>query len=158
MDVNLVMFKRDGQRKEFKIRHEATTIGRGEECTLRVPLLNVSRQHCELAKGQDELHVRDLGSANGTYVNNKRIGEAALKAGDRLVIGPVVFTVQIDGVPREIAPVKTRAQKAEDVVGTDEDDIIELEADVVSAIRDDSDPISALEALAADQDEDEETT
>jgi len=157
MDVNLVMFKRDGQRKEFKIRHEATTIGRGEECTLRVPLLNVSRQHCELTKGQDELHVRDLGSSNGTYVNNKRIGEAALKGGDRLVIGPVVFTVQIDGVPQEIAPVKTQAQKAEDVVGGEEEDIIELEADVVAALSDDSDPISALEALAAEQDEDEDT-
>ena len=166
MEVKLVMFKPNGQKKEFKIRRETSIIGRGDECTLRVPLLNVSRQHCELILGEDELRVRDLASSNGTYVNNRRINETALKAGDRLVIGPVVFTVQIDGQPPEITPIKTKAQKAAEAemgvkqpaaarepgLHPDEGEVVELEpdnvVDVSEAGAEESDPIAALEALA----------
>lgn len=112
MEIKLVMFKNDGQRKDFPVSGPTTAIGRGEDCGLRVPLLSVSRRHCELGLTDQGIKVKDLGSSNGTYVNNKRIsGEMVLKAGDRLAVGPVVFTVQIDGWPEEIRPVKTKGQK-----------------------------------------------
>ncbi len=111
MDVKLVMFKLDGKRRDFPIVNATVTIGRGEECDLRVPLSSVSRKHCELTVSAQTIKVRDLSSSNGTYLNNKRITEGELVAGDRLVVGPVVFTVQIDGVHEEIQPVKTRGQK-----------------------------------------------
>jgi pSer/pThr/pTyr-binding forkhead associated (FHA) protein len=153
MEVILVMFKRDGQRKDFTLQKKNTVIGRGEDCGLRIPLLNVSRRHCEIIKGQDELRIRDLASSNGSYVNNRRINETTLKAGDRLVVGPVVFTVQVDGVPQEITPIKTKAQKAADAVsagpGGADDEVIELEPDVAGALEE-TDPIAALEAMAAD--------
>ena len=153
MEAKLVMFKRDGQRKEFSLRGKSTVIGRGEECTLRIPLAAVSRRHAELIKGEDELRVRDLASSNGTYVNNRRINETALKAGDRLAVGPIVFTLQIDGVPEEISPVRSKSQKAP--VGPEED-IVELEPDTAKAAggggeEEEVDPIAALEALASDQ-------
>jgi len=169
MDVKLVMFKRDGKRKDFKVKTEKTVLGRGEECDLRVPLLNVSRKHCELTLGEDELRVRDLASSNGTYVNNRRINETTLKAGDRLVIGPVVFTVQIDGQPSEITPIRTKAEKSAEAEAappaqpapagapqadqpTEEaEEVIELEPDEAPAGAgpdEESDPIAALEALA----------
>jgi pSer/pThr/pTyr-binding forkhead associated (FHA) protein len=150
MDVKLIMFKRDGQRKEFQIRRGASSIGRGEECSLRIPLASVSRKHCQLAKDDQALKVRDLGSSNGTFLNNRRITEATLNAGDRLVIGPIVFTVQINGKPEEIRPAKTTAPAA---MAEGEDEVIELEADgtdeTAPAISEDSDPIAALEALAS---------
>ena len=104
MDVKLVMFKPDGQRKEFEVRRQVSTLGRGTECTFRIPLLDVSRKHCELTLGEGEIRVRDLASSNGTFVNDRRINETTLSAGDRLSVGPVVFTVQIDGEPAEISP------------------------------------------------------
>lgn len=162
MDVKLVMFKRNGQRKDFPIQGKTTTIGRGEDCALRVPLLNISREHCQLIKGDDELRVKDLASSNGTYVNNRRITESVLKAGDRLAIGPVVLTVQVDGVPEEITPVKSPAEIAAaaatgPLASEDEEEIVELEADMVeSGEGEQSDPISALEAMAAESDQDEE--
>ena len=112
MEIKLVMFKNDGQRKDFPVSGPITAIGRGEDCGLRVPLLSVSRRHCELSLTDQGIKVKDMGSSNGTYVNNKRIsGEMVLKAGDRIAVGPVVFTVQIDGWPEEIRPVKTKGQK-----------------------------------------------
>ena len=155
MDVKLVIFKRDGQRKDFSILHDNTVIGRAEDCSLRIPLPSVSRRHCELVKTGGELKVRDLASSNGTYVNNRRVTEATLKAGDRLLIGPVVFTVQIDGAPEEIKPVKPQATVAAAATGAQEDEIVDLEADVIAA-EEDSDPIAALEALASEQPEQQE--
>ena len=112
MEVKLIMFKNDGQRKDFPVTGPTVSIGRGEDCGLRVPLLSVSRRHCELTVTDQEIKVRDLGSSNGTYLNNDRISEEiVLKAGDRLAVGPVVFTVQIDGEPEEIQLVKTKGQR-----------------------------------------------
>jgi len=155
MDVKLVMFKPDGQRKDFRIHKDKTILGRGTDCDLRVPLLNVSRQHCELVLDDEKLALRDLTSSNGTFVNNHRVTETALNPGDRIKLGPVVFTVQIDGVPAEIAPVESKAA----AVAT-EDDIVDLEADILEPLNtdgEDSDPMAALDAALADlADEDED--
>ena len=107
MDVNLIMFKNDGTRKDFTLSRSKTVIGRGEECALQIPLLSVSRRHCELIRGQT-LIVRDLASSNGTFVNNARVNEKELNAGDRLTVGPICFTIQIDGKPAEVKPVKAK--------------------------------------------------
>jgi len=128
MKVKLVMFKADGQRKDVPITGPVTVLGRGEDCNLRLPVVDVSRRHCELRLSGDKLTVKDLGSSNGTYVNNKRINEAGLDAGDRLVIGPVVFTVQIDGRPEEIREVKTRGQRLAATEVSQVDEVVELEA------------------------------
>lgn len=156
MDVKLVMFKRDGQRKDFMVGHDKTLIGRGEDCALRVPLLSVSRRHCELVKAEADLTVRDLASSNGTYVNNQRVNEKQLKPGDRLSIGPVIFTVQIDGAPEQIKPVKSKAKAAAAAVtpGQQGEEIVDLEADI--EVEEQADPIAALEALAAESSEKEQ--
>ena len=152
MDAKLVMFKPDGTPRELSISSEVSTIGRGKECTFRIPLVDVSRKHCELTLGEGELRVRDLASSNGTFVNDRRINETTLHAGDDLAIGPVKFTVQIDGEPADIAPPGANAQAAEATSAADDEDvIIELEPDEVadlSEVAEESDPIAALEALA----------
>lgn len=103
MDVKLVVFRADGQRKDFPVTEATTVIGRALDCSLRVPLDSVSRRHCQLSLAQNSMVVNDLGSANKTYVNGESIsGEVRLSAGDRLTVGPIVFTVQIDGQPAEI--------------------------------------------------------
>ena len=173
MDVKLVMFKSNGQRKDFSLSQAATIIGRGEKCDLRIPVVSVSRRHCQLTLDTEEVSIKDLASSNGTYVNNQRVTESPLAAGDRLVIGPIVFTVQIDGQPEQIQPVKTRGQKLAESGTIDESE--DLEAEVISQPHaseeidpvaaglsaemddEDEDPIAALEALAAEmQDEEDE--
>jgi len=104
------MFKPDGQRKDFPLTNAVSVVGRGEECELQIPLLNVSRRHSEIRLDGDVIRVKDLASSNGTYLNNQRISEGELSAGDRLSIGPIVFTVQVDGQPGEVSPIKSEGQ------------------------------------------------
>lgn len=105
MDVTLVAFKSDGARKDFRVRGDRFTIGRQEGVDLRIPFSTVSRNHCEVVIENGSVLVRDLGSSNGTFLNDVRIQETSLAPGDRLTVGPVVLTIQIDGDPAEIEPV-----------------------------------------------------
>lgn len=114
MKVVLVMFK-DGERREFPLAEARTIVGRRQDCGLRIPTKDVSRQHCEFEVGSG-VALRDLGSTNGTYVNGKRIAETRLKAGDRVSIGPVVFVLQVDGQPANIS-MNDAAPRLEDADG-----------------------------------------
>ncbi len=155
MDVRLIMFKENGDRREFPLSGPSVVIGRLDECGIRIPLPEVSRRHVSITLSATRVVVKDLGSANGTYVNNKRVTEDLLRPGDHLVVGPVVFTVQIDGQPEDIRPVKTRLRRrqtspAEVLDGSgvnDSSDMFGLDE------ADEDDPISALEALASSADQ-----
>lgn len=107
MQASLVMFKADGERKEFPLNQSETVVGRKNTCDLRIPLSSVSRQHFKIEREGDALTLRDLGSSNGTFYNDDRVLEAELQAGDRIRVGPVTFTVVIDGEPSDIDPVTT---------------------------------------------------
>jgi pSer/pThr/pTyr-binding forkhead associated (FHA) protein len=142
MNVVLVMFK--GQdRRDFPLKDEKTILGRRQDCGLRVPTQDVSRQHCELLiLNRKILAVKDLGSSNGTFVNGKRVAEVELKAGDRLRVGPVTFIVQVDGKPAKITPEDvappTSAEAA--VVAAEDERTFELsdgDFDMDAALEDD---------------------
>lgn len=101
MKVNLVLFKKNGTTKSFPLPSAVTVIGRRQDCDLCIPLMIISRKHCELNQDQGQLTIRDLGSRNGTLVNGLQIENSQLNAGDKINIGPLTFAVQIDGVPAD---------------------------------------------------------
>ena len=73
-------------------------IGRDPECNLRPASALISKRHCALLVKSAGVFVRDFDSTNGTFVNDQPIkGEAALKDGDLLKVGPLVFRVAIEG-------------------------------------------------------------
>ncbi|MBL4848224.1 MAG: FHA domain-containing protein [Planctomycetes bacterium] len=67
---------------------KVTRIGRGTECEVRVSSPRVSRVHAELRWDGQQLSVRDLGSHNGTRVNDVRIDKVDLTNDDEIWIGP----------------------------------------------------------------------
>jgi pSer/pThr/pTyr-binding forkhead associated (FHA) protein len=78
----------------FRLRPGATkTIGRAAGAEFIVDAALVSRVHCRLTAGDDNIEVIDLSSTNGTYVNDRRVERARLKHGDRLKVGRVELTV-----------------------------------------------------------------
>lgn len=103
--ITLVAFKNNATRRDIPLKPGSRMIiGRQPDADIRIPLNEISRHHCELNLNGSKATIKDLGSSNGTYVNDKRIeSETALKAGDRITVGPVLFVVQIDGVPKDIA-------------------------------------------------------
>jgi pSer/pThr/pTyr-binding forkhead associated (FHA) protein len=70
------------------------TIGRGAGNDLVLDSLLVSRSHAHLECTTGRCTVEDLGSANGTFVNGRRVSRASLSAGDRLRLGDVEMTYQ----------------------------------------------------------------
>ncbi len=71
-------------------------IGREEDCQLRPNSDLVSRHHCVIAVDDFTVRIRDLGSTNGTFVNNQRITtQVVLKQGDLIKIGKLAFEMQI---------------------------------------------------------------
>src|SRR6266511_548947 len=69
------------------------TIGRSAGAEFMVDAALVSRLHCQLSASGDALHVKDLGSTNGTFVNGRRVRSAELQDGDRLAVGRVEVKV-----------------------------------------------------------------
>jgi pSer/pThr/pTyr-binding forkhead associated (FHA) protein len=74
-----------------------TLLGRGDECDLKFPAAFLSRKHAQLTVVNGQLLVKDLDSANGTFVNGQRVSEAKLKAGDELRFDKLSFTVAHSG-------------------------------------------------------------
>jgi pSer/pThr/pTyr-binding forkhead associated (FHA) protein len=69
------------------------TVGRAQRADFIVDAALVSRVHCRLSAGHDGLEIVDLGSTNGTFVNDKRIARAQLTSGDRLRVGRIELDV-----------------------------------------------------------------
>jgi len=90
LSAKLVVVGGEVKSAEIKLRLPST-IGRGRGATIMLPHPLVSRQHCELFETNGKLMVRDLGSLNGTFVNNERISEAPLPPGELLTVGAVTF-------------------------------------------------------------------
>lgn len=71
-------------------------IGREQDCHLRPNSELVSRHHCVFTVDDFSVHIRDLGSTNGTFVNDQRVrGEVLLNSGDRIRVGKLDFELAI---------------------------------------------------------------
>ena len=70
--------------QEYQIPAHTSTVGRGSQCDIVIPGTHLSRQHAQLTIKGNLLHVRDLASSNGTYINDERVTEGIARPGDRL--------------------------------------------------------------------------
>ena len=77
----------------FMLNEGTTGVGRHPDSDILLDDVTVSRQHCQFKVAPDELAVEDLGSTNGTYVNENRVDQATLNPGDQVIIGRFQFLV-----------------------------------------------------------------
>jgi FHA domain len=94
-----------GQRFDI---HDHAVLGRDSSCDITIPGTHLSRRHAELAVHGAVLQIRDLGSSNGTYVNDQRVTEAELNPGDKVQFD--VLTFRVHG-PAKVAVVDENATK-----------------------------------------------
>jgi len=74
--------------------NERTEIGRALECDISILEPALSRKHAEIEPKDGKLIIRDLGSANGTFVNGEKIDEMILKNKDVLQFNKISFIVK----------------------------------------------------------------
>jgi hypothetical protein len=70
------------------------TVGRAEGNHHVIPHHSVSSRHCEIVVSEDAIALRDLGSTNGTFVDDKPIQQTPLVHGQRVRLGSVEFVVE----------------------------------------------------------------
>ena len=81
----LVQYSGGSLGRRYYLDPPSSTLGRSTSATIMLLHESVSRQHARCTVMADQVSVEDLGSANGTYVNEERIREpATLKDGDLL--------------------------------------------------------------------------
>ncbi len=78
--------------ESFAVRGERMSIGRRPDADVFLDDITVSRDHALLIARNDQWHLDDCGSLNGTYVNRRRIDSQRLEEGDEVQIGKYKLT------------------------------------------------------------------
>jgi pSer/pThr/pTyr-binding forkhead associated (FHA) protein len=87
--------------REIAVTRSEFLIGRGADCDLRLRLSSISRHHCLIRLDAEGATLVDLGSSNGTFLNDNRVrSQAVLHSGDELRLGECRFTVDLGDADR----------------------------------------------------------
>src|SRR4051794_10783764 len=79
-------------------RHDTFIVGRSRFVHCPMPEDSaLSRDHFMIEINPPRCEVRDLGSTNGTFVNERRVERVRLKSGDRIAAGQSIFQVRVEG-------------------------------------------------------------
>ncbi|AMV35005.1 Sporulation kinase A [Pirellula sp. SH-Sr6A] len=107
---------------QFTLQEGAKRIGRDSQCEIHLSDSETSRNHAVIEFREGQYWIRDLGSSNGTFINDQRVSESKLTSGDRIQIGKqmLLFVRKIrrskilDG---EVAIVPPSVEDASQIVG-----------------------------------------
>jgi len=90
----LIYLHPDLGEQRFELRQGVTyRLGSRSPADIVIPQRDVSRNHALLRVGDHALHITDLESKNGTYVNGRRVSSAEFLPGDRLQLSSAELTV-----------------------------------------------------------------
>ncbi|HET9316413.1 MAG TPA: FHA domain-containing protein, partial [Vicinamibacteria bacterium] len=87
-----------GATHEVELQGTVAILGRDPSCDLVINDVKCSRRHAVMEAGPDGLVVRDSGSANGVFVNGRKIDRVALQEGDEVKLGDVTLVVLAEEV------------------------------------------------------------
>lgn len=129
--MHVVLRIANGKSNVRQVRLKSnTTIGRSPDCQLKVASNQISRRHCQIVIRDEFVAIKDLGSANGTFVNGRQIPpeiEIPLTPGTRVALGPLQFSVEYE-LPGTVSAVESdtiregdRADSETDTATVDDD-------------------------------------
>lgn len=94
----LLIQQPDGSLHEVPLAAEVTVLGRAESCDVVLAGQLISRRHAQIRRADHAYTLEDLGSHNGTTVNQERVlGPRALKDGDWIELGGMRRVCFMDG-------------------------------------------------------------
>jgi pSer/pThr/pTyr-binding forkhead associated (FHA) protein len=95
MELKLIVLAGAKDGTQIPLKKDKFVIGRASECTLRAGSDAISRRHCSIVRTDGIWIASDMGSRNGTYINDQKIeAPTALAVGDILRVGPLKFRVE----------------------------------------------------------------
>jgi signal transduction histidine kinase len=92
----LIVIKGADEGKQVDLTEPVLTVGRDSTNHIRLHDTEVSRRHAEFRQDGGDYRLVDVGSANGTFVNNEVVKEVVLHPGDHILIGQsiLVYTAE----------------------------------------------------------------
>jgi len=90
MECRLIQVS-DGVNQSYFLKEGITNIGRDLDNEIQLSSADVSRHHARIYNMGDVVEIEDLNSANGTYVNGKKITRVILSHGNEIKIGRIYF-------------------------------------------------------------------
>lgn len=127
MDVRFVIVSPASKRQTIPVRLPILA-GRSEEAKFRIQQDSVSRRHCEFFLKDDAVFIRDMGSTNGTLLDDELIPASVptrVKPGSIVRIGSVAFRIDYASADEEKKPAADDAPpptRVEDTVPMDDAD------------------------------------
>ncbi len=91
LEACLVVINGADLGKKHNLTQTATIIGRSSKVDIQIDEESISRNHAVIETEGDKIIVRDLGSTNGTYVNDQTITSHHLREGDLVKVGRTIF-------------------------------------------------------------------
>jgi pSer/pThr/pTyr-binding forkhead associated (FHA) protein len=92
----LTIRSENGESVLHDLVEETYTIGRSPENSIQLQDTSVSGRHAQLFLVAENCYLKDLGSTNGTVVNDQPVSEVKLRAGDRIRFGKVEACFECD--------------------------------------------------------------
>jgi signal transduction histidine kinase len=102
----LIVIKGTDEGKQFELDAAVLGVGRDASNQIRLHDTEVSRRHAEFRQVEGGYRIFDVGSANGTFVNNQPVKEVMLQSGDRLQVGQSILVYsagRTDGQESDLA-------------------------------------------------------
>jgi len=93
----------DGRTARWPIEHGTCMVGRDADCAIVVPDRSISGRHLRLEVRGRSLHVEDLGSTNGLWVDGQRVQAATVRPDDWFVAGRVLLALR-EGISLGMSP------------------------------------------------------
>jgi two-component system NtrC family sensor kinase len=89
--ASLFVIRGNDQGKRFELEDETLRIGRESSNSIQLHDTEVSRQHAEIRRVDQDFSLIDLESSNGTFINGTRVGEHVLSSGDQIQVGSTLL-------------------------------------------------------------------
>ncbi|MGE0174267.1 MAG: diguanylate cyclase [Oligoflexales bacterium] len=88
----LVQYNGTNLGKRYFLDTSDMVIGRAPNASIFINEQSVSRQHAKCSRAGDDIEIEDLGSSNGTHINDKKIAnKQILRDGDIIRLGTILF-------------------------------------------------------------------
>ena len=77
--------------EEFPLQEGENIIGRDGSCSVPIDLEGISKKHLKITVNKESVYLEDLGSSNGTFLNEKMIKTSPAKNGDRIALPNMIL-------------------------------------------------------------------
>jgi len=120
-NVTLEVIKGDDQGQKYNINNKTMSIGRAQNCDIRLTDKYTSNKHCQVVFRNGHFTVIDLGSSNKTRVNNTVYVQKNLRNNDIIRVGKTEMRFNWDDLDEK------SLDAIEDILGQDNDDALRME-------------------------------